>query len=119
MSKFITNELETVDCGDGEWVKIPKGISVEDGEKITEAMHEGGVGKPIKIFLTLVREWNFKDADGNIPPITEENVRKLNMETLRVILNALNKTIEPLKKKLPRSNEQSTDMQDVKSTPTS
>lgn len=116
MSKFITNELDTIDCGDDEWVKIPKELSVEDGEKVTAAMSEGGT--PIKVFLVFVREWNFKDNNGQIPPITEENVKKLNMATLQIILTAINKRIEPLKKKLPKSNGQSTGTEEVASTPT-
>lgn len=115
MSKFITNELDTIDCGDDEWVKIPKELSVEDAEKVVRFAENDA---PFEVFLLFVKEWNFKDVDGKIAEINLRNVKRLNLPTFSKVLAAINAKTALTKKKLQLSNGPFADTEAVKLTPT-
>lgn len=115
MSKFVSNELKTIEFDDGEWVKIPKEISVEDSEKIADATKQVD---GISVALCFIREWNFKMPDGTVPPVTVENIKKLDVMVFNRITEELWSLISPLKKKYQKLEELPKEEEPTLSTPT-
>lgn len=111
MSKFASDTLAVIDCGDDEWVKIPDVLSVADMEKFTEISNtdQPTVAFSVKAMVYFIREWNFKDKDGKVPEITEANLKRLDMKVFSLIMNGLKDRITLSKKKLPKSEESSED----------
>ena len=94
MSRFVDpTELKQIDLGDGDWVKIPARVSWEIAEDFTTSeLPEGKKG--ILMLRTFIKEWNLKDKEGNIPKITEENIKKLDLPTLNKIGDEIGTLIE-------------------------
>jgi len=90
MSQFVSDELETIDCGSKEWVKIPKEISYEQAQVFSNVQDKENV--PMKMMLTFVKEWNFDDG-GKVAEINEANIKRLNIKTITLIAEALTKKI--------------------------
>lgn len=102
MSKFISNELETFDFEDGEWIKISKEFSLEDSEKMAKMGKEDNTWG---LLTVIIKEWNFKDANGDIVPLNIENIKRLKIEVFKKISEIISKKLTLDKKKLPISSE--------------
>jgi hypothetical protein len=89
MSKFIDEkQLKQIDLGDGEWVKIPEKISY--GTIADFGGVDGtDIEKTTKFLITFIKEWNLKDGDGNVPEVTEDNVKRLDVGTIRTIMEGI------------------------------
>lgn len=93
MSKFASDELEQIDLGDGEWVKIPKIIAWDVLQAARKAKGEKGdeeVG--INMISRLVRDWSWKEK-GKKVDIIEKNVKRMNVLLLDKITDILMKKI--------------------------
>ena len=96
MSRFISNELHTIDLGEGDFVKILKESSFEIMEKMNESnKNELEIAKIM--LINFVKEWNLKDNEGNEIPVTEENILKLNIPTINVIAEEITKILSEKK----------------------
>ncbi len=86
MSKFVSDsDYSEIDIGDGDWVRVPKRLSFGFVEKY------GGVGgtdmeKTAQFVSQVIKSWNLKEEDGTDAPVTIENVRRLDMETCKLIV---------------------------------
>jgi hypothetical protein len=95
MYRFVDdNELQTVDMGDGDWIKIPAKLSYGFVSKFGDMKKEvapGDVGKVLGFLVGLVKEWNFKmNKEGDeIAPITEEYLNMLDIGTLNAMVAAI------------------------------
>lgn len=85
MTRFVDQtKLKQIDLGDGDWVKVPERIAYKVTEQFAESKLEGT--KRVAFMLrTLIKEWNLKDGEGNIPDITEENIYKLDIPTINLL----------------------------------
>lgn len=92
MSKFVSNELITIDLGDEEWVKIPKEISFEDCQGFSDAGIEG-FEQSLNLLKKFIREWNLKDDSGNPVELTVDNIKKLKIEIINEIQSHLVKLV--------------------------
>lgn len=91
MSRFASQELRTIDLGDGEWIKVRKSISFAEWQSL-----QSGSGseeeKSLEMFLFCIREWNLKDEAGVVQELNRENILRLDLQTI----DLLNKTLLPL-----------------------
>lgn len=88
--RFVNEDaLETLDLGDGDWVKVPQKVSYETLEQIAET---GGteIAMARQMLQLTVREWNFVDEEGKEVPVTDETIRKLDIPTIKAIVEVLN-----------------------------
>jgi hypothetical protein len=96
MSKFVSNRLRKIDLGDGEWVKLPEEISFEDcqGFKVGIAgIQAVGFEETLDLITHFIKEWNFKDDEGQDVPLAKENVRRLKIEVISLIQDEIIKLI--------------------------
>jgi hypothetical protein len=91
MSRFASQELRTIDLGDGEWVKVRKSVSFAEGQSLQSAPGSEEE-KSIEMFLFCIREWNLKNEEGIVPELNRENLLKLDLQTI----DFLNKILLPL-----------------------
>lgn len=82
-----------------EWVKIAEALSFEDISKITGTTDEMEMSKIM--LVTCIREWNIKDEEGKIPELNEENIMKLDTDTITILLWEISKVITTDNKKKP------------------
>lgn len=61
MSRFVTQETQTIDLGEGDWVKIPKALSYEQVLKYSSAGDDYERSK--SMLLGCIKEWNLKLID--------------------------------------------------------
>ena len=50
--------------------------------------------KAIAMLLLLLKGWNFKDKEGNVPDITEANIKRLDMITINQMMTAITPSLE-------------------------
>lgn len=93
MSRFVKNELRTIDLWEGEWIKIPTALSFEKVSTITWVTDPLEMSK--KMLTTCVTEWNLKDHNGEVPEINEENILRLDIETITILTQEITKMITP------------------------
>jgi len=60
MSKFVTDELVQHDLGDGDWVKVPKGISYEMMEPISGVSKSDQKGNALKALVLFIKRMEFE-----------------------------------------------------------
>lgn len=98
-SRFTSDDdLEQIDLGDGEWVKIPVSIPFGTLEKIAE-LPGSNAAKTVPTLLLVIRGWNIKDVAGAVPQVTTESIRKLDMATIKAITDRVAAKIAPDEKK--------------------
>lgn len=91
MSRFASKELQTIDLGDGEWVKIPVSLSYRT------VMALGGlneVDSSKAMLVTCIKEWNLKDENGIVPEVNEESILSLDIPTITQITKAITALVE-------------------------
>jgi len=91
MSKFISEELKQVDCGDGEWVKIPTELSIEDVHLFLDK--NTNENSAVRLLKSFIREWNFKDNNGQLAELSELNIKKLKLHVINLIKDEIYKLI--------------------------
>ena len=87
MSKFVSSELIKIDLGDGDYIKIPKEISFADCDSFASGVV--GFEQTLTLVVSLIREWNLKDDESKITEISPENVKRLKLEVIHIIQNAI------------------------------
>lgn len=93
MSHFVDEkQLKKIKLDEEAWVEIPVEFSYEDAMYLQEINVEGKDNLAvanIKLCEKFIRNWNLKLPDGTIAPITEENLKKLKMNTFTKIVTAM------------------------------
>lgn len=107
MSRFVSNKSKRIDLGDDEWIELPEEISFQEYTEIKSVTGEVAMSK--KMFTTMIKAWNLKDESGTVLPVTEENIMRLNIDTITIISDELTKLITSNtdKKKLETSSSPS------------
>jgi len=98
-SRFVSDdELLTVDLGEGDWVKVPKRLPYGLVEKMAggSAMNDGA--RATAFMKSIIKEWNLTDNDGKGVAITEDSIRKLDIETINIIGAAIEPLLGKVKK---------------------
>ena len=91
MSRFASKELQTIDLGDGEWVKIPTTLSYKQVISLTSTSDTGEISK--RMLTECIKEWNLKDQEWNIPEVNEENILQLDVPTITILSNAISRLV--------------------------
>lgn len=82
------NSVQQLDLGDGDWVKIPSMLSFGFITEFSDA--EGrDADKIAGMIVQIIKEWSAKGADGNMLPITKENVLKMDAQSTMKIMQAI------------------------------
>lgn len=87
MSKFVSNELDKIDLGDGDFAMVPNSISFADCSVFTSESPD--FDQLAKMISNFIKEWNLKEDDGTPVPVTPENVKRLKLETANILQNAM------------------------------
>lgn len=87
MSRFASKKLRQIDLWDGEWVKIPTGLSYAQVLSLTSHSSEAEVSKAM--LIECIKEWNLKDEDGVLQELNEENIMSLDIITIQVIMEEI------------------------------
>lgn len=98
MSKFVSDELQKVDLGDGEWIKIPKEIAFED----LQTFSKGGTDnfeQTLTMLEMFIKEWNFKDDKKQPVELNKENIKRLKVQELTEIQQHIMKIMPNMDKK--------------------
>jgi len=81
------NDLQTIDMGDEDWVKIPAKLSFGFVSQF-EQSDGNNLEKTATFLVQLIKEWSAKDENGMLP-ITIENIKKLEVGTLKKIVESV------------------------------
>ena len=80
-NRFVSDsvELQQIDLGDGDWVKIPKQLSFGAVTSSQDPTNPGSAS--VNLLMKAIKEWNLKDETGNTAPINKANVANLDVST--------------------------------------
>jgi hypothetical protein len=107
---FISDELKQITIEDDNWIKIPVELNVETIDKISnefKKMQEGEHSHFIamaKAVLFLIKEWNFKKGDKQMP-VNFENVSQLRFKFLQIIFDTIIQNCEDLQEIMGQAEE--------------
>lgn len=88
MSRFSNQDkTRKIDLGEGDWVKIPEVISFDTAAKMAKTE-----GDATKVIMSAVVGWNLKD-DGQPVEFAEDNVRRLDIQTVTAIVQEIGKAV--------------------------
>ncbi|GAH70092.1 unnamed protein product [marine sediment metagenome] len=91
MGHFISDEVIRVDAGNDEWVDIKRQLSVGDYERIArESPDEKPEGRIIATLIVLIKKWNLKDGDKEMP-LNRESIERLDADLATQIIAELGK----------------------------
>lgn len=79
MSNFASKDVERIVLNNGEWIELPVEFSFEQMEKVKNADSESE-----RLFV-LVKNWGFKDDDGNLVELSLGNFKQLKLEVIEEI----------------------------------
>lgn len=74
------------EAGDLNVTFAPNALSKDAGTRADMAASSGDSVAALDIFLETVRSWDLQDADGDVLPLTTENVALLGLGTVQQIL---------------------------------
>jgi len=89
MSKFVTDKLTKIDLGDGEWVKVPSAVSFNLVRDFTKVQADSDMEKSMEMLIVLVKGWNLKDEDVKPAELTPDNLKRLDMKYINIIIQEL------------------------------
>ena len=91
-TRFVSkNELQKIELGDGDWIKVPLRLSYAMLQELAIASGKNGEDDNGNIegtaegLASLIKEWNLKDADDKDVEVTVENVKLLDVKTINLI----------------------------------
>jgi len=102
MSDFVSNKLKQIDLGNEKWIKIPEEISFGQVQNFTSGEKDEST-MALKAMVTFIKEWNLKDGD-DIAELNEENIKRLKIEDVNIISEAITGMIQTVDKKKEDSN---------------
>lgn len=95
------SNLQTIELGGGDWVKIPTKFSAGFVEDYSSSSDEEK--KDSHLLAKSIKEWNLLDENGQLLPINVDIVRQLSLEDMNTILDAILKAVGKVKK-VPKDN---------------
>jgi hypothetical protein len=86
--------------GDQAWVVIKTNLTIGD---VTGSEGVDKMAASFKMLANIIREWNFTDKDGQIVPITEDNIKLMEISDVLEIQKRVKlptEVMDELKKKV-------------------
>jgi len=101
--RFIDPESVRIEISDGDWIEIPKELSIADDIKFGRARSDNDF---IAMLAIMVQEWSFVDRDGQKMPVGPDTISHLDRDTAFEIASAVAKHYSSMKdqKKASRTN---------------
>ena len=90
-NRFVSNQLITIDLGDGDWVKVPEQVSYEfmtDLYDTPALQNASNSRRSIHLLSSIIKEWNLKENGVDVP-VTPENVARLDVATVNTIMTVV------------------------------
>lgn len=110
MGHFVTDELDRIELGDGEWVDIRRQMNYGQQVKLAASFSQPSMkfeGEELKVgagtdkadlemgsitLLTInIKAWSFKDDASKPIPVNEENIKRLDISTAKRIAKEISK----------------------------
>lgn len=107
MSHFVSNKTVPIDLGGGEVVNIRENISFDQLLPFMKMQAEGKTSEmalTIPLLVAAIVSWNLMDDDNNPVELSEENIKRLRLETIILIGEKVAKQYFPEKKESGLSN---------------
>lgn len=82
------DELMTIDMGDNDWVKVPAKLSFGFVSSF-EHIKGGDLEKTAHFLVQLIVDWSAKTPEGEKLPISIENIKKLEVTSLKKIMEQI------------------------------
>jgi hypothetical protein len=107
MSHFVSNKTIPIDLGGGEIVNIRESLSFDQILPFMKMQEEGTpqMALTIPLLVAAIASWNLLDDDGASVEVSEENIRKLKLETIMAVGEKVAKQYFPEKKESGLSKE--------------
>jgi hypothetical protein len=111
MGHFVTDEVDRIDLGEGDWVDIKRQMSYGDDQKLVASymnvQARVRAGEPdvdislgtgnITLLALNIKDWNLKDESGQLMPIAETTIQRLNKSTATKLVEEINRRNPPPK----------------------
>lgn len=110
--RFVDPETERIEISDGDWIAIPKELSIEDDIKFGRAKSEGDL---ISMLAVMVQDWSFEDRDGKKMPIGADTIKHLDRDSAIEIADAVAKYYLSRKDQKKQSRRSSSDKRSISS----
>lgn len=108
---YFKNELKEVRLTNKDyWVKIALGLTYGEFKQIASVNSEGEINElaSADMFLKMgIKEWNLDDDEGNILPITEDNINRLDPADAMLLIEQMGGIVETEEQKKSSSKEHS------------
>lgn len=92
--KTKTFATETVDIGNGYWIKVKTKLAYKEMEQIAKNKDDQFISQ-MALYLAFIHEWNLDDENEAIVPINEETIREyLTWDVAKKLQEVTTKLIE-------------------------
>lgn len=100
---YLTAERETttiqLPSDNNYWIKFYKTLDYGDTKKLSSAASGEDIEVGDAIFKSMICEWNLDDEQGNVLPITSENIDRLRASDAQAVMNAISEAMPVAEKK--------------------
>lgn len=79
---------------DPAWIEFYERASTGDVEAAFEGNPKNDITQVLQIIASLVKNWNFTNAEGQPEPITVETLRRMDPDDIKEIREAIEATME-------------------------
>jgi len=100
MAYFNDDQIEkvTLNSNPDYWVDLLTNLAWGDMKKLLNTSKEGEASYEVDaMLLACIKGWNLDDKDGNVLPITQENLDKLQRPDIEQLVTVLGAKIEESK----------------------
>lgn len=103
MSRFVSNEVVTIELDGGDKVEAKKGLPYDDFRNLFVGVQgDSDLARGVAMALPLVEMalvgWDFKDDKGEAVPFSKEKIRELDFATISELSEKLLPLYMPEKK---------------------
>lgn len=100
MSRFVSKQTKKIELENGDWVEISSKVSWKTMQDLFSLNKDGDVtAMAIPLLNKALVKWNFKDDKGEVVDCNEENIEKLDFQTVQVLIEKIMNHYTPKKKK--------------------
>ena len=108
---YFKNELKQVTLTNKDyWVKIALGLTYGEFKQLASVNSEGEINQlaSADLFLEMgIKEWNLDDEEGNVLPINEETINRLDPADAMLLIEQMGGIVENEEQKKSSSKEPS------------
>lgn len=111
--RFVDPTPTRIEISDGDWVAIPKELSIEDDIKFGRAKSENDL---VGMLCVMVLDWSFMDQSGKEKmPIGPDTIKHLDTETALEVSSAIAKHYSSAKDQKKQSRRSSSEKRSLSS----